>query len=263
MTTLENLQENGYIILKNVFTEQEIESFKNEVNLYLKNPNKKIFNESSKSFSIIDFIEREEFKTIANIIKNKAINDCLEEIFNGTNYRFCSHNDIGINRTVGWHKDKLNDEYDKFETVDIWSEEQGEKHEIVKVLIYLQENDGLKVVPKSHTDRNIDTNNSIELEHKIGDVIIFDQRITHRGCDKLTNKQRILISFGFGKNNIFTDNFEEGTIERQNNKNKTINNNNLIANEKIVNNNQIVNEKIVSNNKTIKNNKNILLLKLR
>ena len=30
------------------------------------------------------------------------------------------------------------------------------------------------------------------------------------------NQQRILVSFGFGKNNIFTDNFEKGTIQRQN-----------------------------------------------
>lgn len=29
-------------------------------------------------------------------------------------------------------------------------------------------------------------------------------------------ENRILVSFGFGKNNIFTDNFEKGTIERKN-----------------------------------------------
>jgi hypothetical protein len=76
-------------------------------------------------------------------------------------------------------------------------------------------------------NRNIETNNSVELKHKLGDVIIFDQRITHRGCDKLTNKQRILISFGFGKNNIFTDNFEKGTIERQKNKNENLKKKNI------------------------------------
>ena len=30
---------------------------------------------------------------------------------------------------------------------------------------------------------------------------------------------RILVSFGFGKNNIFTDNFEKGTVLRQNKQN--------------------------------------------
>ena len=33
-------------------------------------------------------------------------------------------------------------------------------------------------------------------------------------------QKRILVSFGFGKNNIFTDNFEKGTINRQNKQNK-------------------------------------------
>ena len=31
--------------------------------------------------------------------------------------------------------------------------------------------------------------------------------------------ERILVSFGFGKNNIFTDNFEKGTVARQNEQN--------------------------------------------
>lgn len=38
--------------------------------------------------------------------------------------------------------------------------------------------------------------------------------------DKQMDGIRILVSFGFGKNNIFTDNFEKGTIQRQNDQNK-------------------------------------------
>ena len=63
----------------------------------------------------------------------------LKKLFNGNNYRFCSHNDISINCLVGWHKDKLNDIYSSYETYNIWSEYNSQKHEIVKVLIYLQE----------------------------------------------------------------------------------------------------------------------------
>ena len=56
----------------------------------------------------------------------------------------------------------------------------------------------------------------------LGDIIIFDQRITHQGADKQIPRERILVSFGFGKNNIFTDNFEKVTIIRQNAQNKKI-----------------------------------------
>ena len=112
----------------------------------------------------------------------------------------------------------------KYETVNIWDEYNGDKHEILKVLIYLEDhtrdNDGLKVVPGSHLTPKINPEGYIQLNPKIGDVIIFDQRITHRGMEKQVKYPRILVSFGFGKNNIFTDNFEKGTIIRQNRQNK-------------------------------------------
>lgn len=151
----------------------------------------------------------------------------LKDIFNGDNFRFCGLNDIGVNRIVGWHKGKLNDSYASYETTDIWSTtESGEKHEILKVLIYLEDHandsDGLKVVPGSHLTRKVDPKGFIQLRPKLGDVIIFDQRITHRGMDRQLPSPRILVSFGFGKNNIFTDNFEKGTIQRQNDQNKDI-----------------------------------------
>jgi len=216
MDTIDFFKKNGYLVLPNVFTKNEIDIFKNETNNYIKN-NKTIKN--SCGITIPDFIKYNEFINTSKIQYNDKINNKLKEIFNGNNYRFCLHNDIGINRVVGWHKDKLNGIYSSYETVDIWSDYEGEKHEIVKVLIYLQEGHGLKIIPNSNNERNILTENPVLINHKLGDVIIFDQRITHRGIEKQANTQRILISFGFGKNNIFTDNFEKGSIQRQNDQN--------------------------------------------
>lgn len=210
------IKEEGYTILKNVFTEEDIEVYRNEIESYIKN-NKTIKN--SGGITIPDFIKNKNFKSIKGIINNSKIRRALSEIFEGEDYRFCSHNDIGVDRIVGWHKDKLNNEYAKFETVNIWEKYEGEEHEIVKVLIYLQEhqfnNDGLQVVPKSHKESRIKVKGKRHVKTGLGDVVVFDQRITHRGMESNTIKGRMLISFGFGKNNIFTDNFEEGTIERQ------------------------------------------------
>jgi ectoine hydroxylase-related dioxygenase (phytanoyl-CoA dioxygenase family) len=217
---LDFYKKNGYVILENIFSQEEITVFKNEVLQYIKN-NKTIPN--AEGITIPDFIKYPEFLMLTKVKENKKIQDKLEEIFGGNNYRFCSHNDIGINRIVGWHKDKLNGKYAKYETIDIWSNYNDENHEIVKVLIYLQDhsqdNYGLKLVPNSHLKKKIETNKSIRLHPKLGDVIIFDQRITHRGMEKQTKDKRILVSFGFGKNNVFTDNFEKGTIKRQNDQN--------------------------------------------
>ena len=219
MNYKDKLETDGYFILQNVFTKNEINLYKNDILNYLEN-NKTLKN--ARGISIPDFIKKDELKNVTNMKNNEKIHAVLKDIFNG-NYRFCSHNDIGINRIVGWHKDKLNGAVSKYQINDIWKEFNGVKHEIVKVLIYLEDhsndNDGLKLVPKSHVIRQINPKNYIQLKPSIGDVIIFDQRITHRGMVKRVPHPRILVSFGFGKNNIFTDNFEKGTIIRQNKQN--------------------------------------------
>ena len=220
MSLKEIYDKQGYIILKDIFSEEEINKAKEIILEYKKN-NKLLSN--SSGYTIANFIDIKDLEYISTLKDNSRIHETLKVIFNGDNYRFCSHNDIGINRIVGWHKDKLNGIYEKFQKNDIWKEYNNEKHEIVKVLIYLENhdntNDGLKLVPGSHLVRFIDSSKNIKIKSNIGDVIIFDQRITHRGNEKQVKDSRILVSFGFGKNNIFTDNFEKGTIARQNNQN--------------------------------------------
>ena len=63
-----------------------------------------------------------------------------------------------------------------------------------------------------HNDKNLFVPNL-----NVGDILIIDTRLTHRGLIKEPiDTKRILVSFAFGKNNVFTDNFEKGTITRQN-----------------------------------------------
>lgn len=211
----------GYIICKEVHTSEELDACRDEIIQYYKtNPNK-IFR--SEGISIPDFLGQHNLPITHKMKGAPKVHDALRVIFGGDNYRFCEHNDIGVNRIVSWHKDKLNGDVAKYQVHDIWGEHKGEKHEIVKVLTYLEDhskdNDGLKVVPGSHLKRDINGAGAIQLRPKKGDVIIFDQRITHRGMEKQCKDSRILVSMGFGKNNIFTDEFEKGTIVRQNRQN--------------------------------------------
>ena len=55
----------------------------------------------------------------------------LKDIFSDDNYRFCGQNDIGVNRIVGWHKDKLNNKYASYESTDIWAPYMGAKNIIL------------------------------------------------------------------------------------------------------------------------------------
>ena len=219
---ISNFSCNGYVILENVFNKNELIEIKNQIKTYVKN-NKCYMN--GGGISIVDFVNIDELSNIGEIRNNKTIQNALKEIFKNKNYRFVGHNDIGINRIVGWHKDKLNGEYAKYETLDIWSKtEDGKEHNILKVLIYLEDhnndNYGLKLVPKSHLVSSINPEGYININSRCGDVVIFDQRITHRGMEKYPpnrfQEPRILVSFGFGEDdNVFTDNFELGTFKRQ------------------------------------------------
>jgi len=224
-TDIKKYNELGYVVVEDVFSKEEIEEFNEEVNTFVEeNPTM----QNAGGISIPNFIIRENYFEKTKLMKdNEKLHTVLKKVFTGDNYRFCSHNDIGINRIVGWHKDKLNGEYAKYELDDIWNVKDGEKHEIVKVLTYLEDhsnnNDGLKIVPGSHTVREINASGWIQLNPKVGDIIIFDQRITHRGMERQVPGSRILVSFGFGKNNIFTDNFEKGTQIRQQQQNNNSN----------------------------------------
>ena len=213
----------GYLVCKWIFDVKDIKSCREEILNYV---DKSIRTIPSNGISIVDFVGRNILPETSKLMKNKKLQNLLKNIFGGDDYRFCSHNDIGINRTVGWHKDKLNNEYVKYETIPIWSTYEGEKHEIVKVLIYMQDHsdndNALKIATGTHLNPAITGKNCTQTNPGLGDIIIFDQRIDHCGMLQQINTPRILVSFGFGKNNAFTDNFEEGTIARQNTQNKKL-----------------------------------------
>ena len=221
MCDIEKYQRDGYIICENVFTSEELDACSQEIKAYVRDNRSKVF--IAQGISIPDFLGSHNLPMTHKLKYSHKVHDTLKMIFGDDNYRFCSHNDIGVNRIVGWHKDKLNGDVEKYQVHDIWGEHEGDKHEIVKVLTYLEDhsndNDGLKLVPGSHMKREINGTGAILLHPKKGDVIIFDQRITHRGMERQCKDSRILVSMGFGKNNIFTDEFEKGTIIRQNQQN--------------------------------------------
>lgn len=223
-TNIDKFNELGYLVVENVFSKEEISMFNEEVKTFVKeNPTMS----NASGISIPDFISHQNYFEKTKLMKdNEKLHSVLNNVFAGNDFRFCSHSDIGINRIVGWHKDKLNGQYAKYELLDIWDEKDGEKHEIVKVLTYLEDhsnnNDGLKLVQGSHTTKEINSEGWIQLNPKVGDVIIFDQRITHRGMERQVPGSRVLVSFGFGKNNVFTNNFEKGTQMRQKHQNNSI-----------------------------------------
>lgn len=220
-----DMLQNGYVIVKNLFREKQLLRCKFDILKYHLNHLHHI-KKYAYGTSITNFVDIPELVNVSTLKDDVNLHEVLHSIFEDDNYRYCNHNDIGVNRVMGWHKDKLNDKYAVYELQNIWKPYKAEVHEIYKVLIYLQDTkneSSPKLIRKSHknmgfNERTLDQDKNIFIpELNIGDVLIFDTRLTHKGLDKeLEDQVRILVSFAFGKNNIFTDNFEKGTIIRQN-----------------------------------------------
>lgn len=219
----EILERDGFIVLKRVFTAEQLEQWNTTIRDFLTSKKQM---QNHGGILIPDFVRWPALASVASMKENETIQAALHDIFNGTNFRYCNHNDIGINRISPWHKDKLNGPYSRFQVTPIWSTKDGERHEIVKVLVYLQDHstnkDGLWLVPGSHLTPEIHGRGAIYMATEPGDVLIFDQRINHRGMDHQVPSTRVLVSFGFGKNNLFTDEFERGTLARQNDQNNAL-----------------------------------------
>jgi hypothetical protein len=227
---LNELKEKGYVIIKNFYKKNIIDIMRKIIlQNMLKKKNMLVLGDRSGSKP--DFMRDASFNELIPLLKLNDIHNLMKKIFKAP-FHFCFHNDIGLNRIVNWHKDTLNNQYTIYQKTDIWNECNGEKHEIYKFLIYLQDhtfdNHGLCVIEGSHIEPyiNIDKKRIKQIHTSLGDIIIFDQRLTHRGQNEKykyqQNNDRILVSLGFGKNNIFTKEFEEGTIKRQNDQNKMI-----------------------------------------
>jgi hypothetical protein len=218
MSLAEELQRNGYVIAKGVFTPAEISAAREAVVSYAASQ-PTLANASGKFLP--DFLEIGALAPVAALCSSPALKVALDDCFGGSSYRFCGHNDIGINRVVsGWHKDILNGNYVGYMKTSPWATgPSGETYQILKVGIYLEDHtsdpNALQVIPGSHLWADMRLPNPLRLRPALGDCVAFDQRITHRGMERQVEGTRIMVSFGYGANNFFTDAFEAGTRARQ------------------------------------------------
>lgn len=212
----------GYVLIKDLFPKELLDELRRAI---MQGIRRKKFGLVKKSnITIPNFLKVKELRELGLSLKNnEKLHAILKDIFGGDDYRFCAHNDVGVNRTVAWHKDRLNGKYRKFEKHDIFAKTKGEtSFQIVKVLTYLESHEdddhALMLIPGSHVKRKMgNPKDGIRMHPAFGDTLIFDQRISHKGQGSKVkdSSKRILVSLGFGKNNYYTDEFEKGTKHRQ------------------------------------------------
>ncbi|WP_421715461.1 hypothetical protein [Arcobacter arenosus] len=245
-----DLSEHGYIILEKFFSSEEIDTFNNIAIEYFSDERNKFFYHNCGKV-ITNFFE---YVPALRVVLNKKLVEYLKGIIGDIKYIY--HNDLSYNMFNNWHRDLSSDYIDGFEDEKIFN-----LAKIYKVGIYLQNHDlneyGLSVVPGSHKEFDEKLfKKPINIKSNKGDVIIFDQRLKHKGyyldeddknvCREIEKKSsnigkdkfeyfkekrekekstKLAIFFGFALENNISKEFARKTIQRQN---RQLNMNNYI-----------------------------------
>jgi len=214
----ESLYNNGFVVIPQVYATEEIDKMRSISLDYFQNGGGF---KNAGGHAKPDWVKEESLEGLLNLFNMKKIETIVSH-YVGESVSFIGHNDLHLNRSVGWHKDQLNGEARKFQIHSPWETIEDQTMKIYKVNFYLQDHsknkDGLTVRVGSHKYSEMNRGIVKQIFPKNGDIVLFDQRITHKarwsgGYD------RLLICVGFGVKNIFFDQFQKGTEYRQNKQN--------------------------------------------
>ena len=171
------------------------------------------------------------------LLGKRKLHIALRKAFGGRRFLYTGFSDMQLNRSVGWHRDLLNDigRVRASAMADPFAS-SGEEFAVLRVILYLEDHDSeddhgaLELIPGSQNDRGCNDTRGVagarawhcrlfgfdkrplphmrapvHLHPKAGDAIIFDQRIIHRGrFDARRPRQRASVQLSFGLDNHFT-----------------------------------------------------------
>lgn len=223
------LANDGYCILPSVFSNSEVERFREAAVSNLGAMGKT--REVTHSFHLAGFHRFPALSSLhSDLAANGTINSFLSDYYDGDSYCAFGLSDITVNRSQHWHTDLLRGDYSHFLPDGVpWLDV---KRTCIKALAYLQTGKSLKIVPGSHLhpsplddellDHLAQSAAVTQLEIQSGDVVMMDIRALHRGstdeemrAPKLFETPKILISTVFGAiDSTFTQAMQLGNAHR-------------------------------------------------
>lgn len=218
-----NYIKDGLLIIRNFLSLEEVERFRNILDVYFLNNSTLRLGTRGKALS--GFAGKTpRLGILDNFHLNNEINRILTSyIFKCTEFIFAEHSDLHQNKTTDWHRDTL-DFLSKDRgngcSKDLWSAH----FHVVKVCFLLQNHDsnchGMSFKLGTHLSEEIDAP-SFYANTKSTDMIIFDQRILHSGQTSEKSyfdqfgKNRYLITYAYGLDNKLTRTHIKGASLRQ------------------------------------------------
>lgn len=226
------MKEKGYLLIKDCILTEDCKNYKNIVkNYFSKNKHKVSNNAKPNAFN------QEELFNLHSLFENKKLNNVLKEI-SSNNLMFLNHSDIHYNfEAYGWHDDTqtrwMSNCPKNYSFIHKDIMHTSNPYEIYTIAIYFQdyeEGGGLSIVEGSHkngnggeiSNRKTDASQKIiDIRSNVGDVVIFDARLFHRGKPGL-KKDRASIFFRMGNGNVHAIYHAMGAVSRQNRQNSEV-----------------------------------------
>jgi hypothetical protein len=170
-----DLSSNGYLVIKNLLTPEQVASLRKVVRKYLKSGGKYLYGGKYQLHAM--YVEEE----IAKFLTSDMILNRLKEITQPLDVVLTGECDMMINTTSSWHNDVPH--HPACIDGTIFSDES---FKVYKIAFYLQNQEEnspatLKVRPKSHLKGLVKSMPEVGLGVRAGDAIIFDVRIEHAG----------------------------------------------------------------------------------
>jgi len=191
------LAKDGYILIKNVFSKEEINFLRDVAENFFSNPDDKryVFSGIAKP-DVFNYVD-----DLSVILENDKVKSIVKTVCDG-NPKYAHLSDLHKNVLSSWHKDNYWDQ--DWETID------GQTYQCYKLLIYLQDHSdnkqGLTVKPGSHLSKDVNAGEPVYIKTNAGDVLLFDLRINHAGHfpNKLQKVLTRLVKDGPLKYNILS-----------------------------------------------------------
>ena len=240
------LEEDGIFVVRNALSRAEIGELRDVLLGYLPRRGMRF------SLGRTQPNAAEMVPELAFIFAHPRILTVLKQTLGDSNVVFTGHCDIHMNLLSGWHKDSGETVPGGYFTGPYMTSSDCR---VLKVAIYLQDTglrDGFTARLGSHRETDLSVGTEINVQSRIGDIVVFDVRITHTGqlpdpIEKglmglslairrgrrhledpawvsrakalywklIGRRDRLSVFFTFGAANKFTHDFAKANIRRQ------------------------------------------------
>jgi hypothetical protein len=222
-TDLEKLKTDGYMVIKNVLTDGQVNNYRTAMDAMFEKKFLK-FNDGKVLPGWAGVTP--EIGPLNSLHRHPRLITIVTKVL-GSNWVYAHHSDLHQNKLTNWHTDILPDRLSHFQDKDPY--DKG--YYIVKICFLLQDHTnnehGLWMRPGSHkapdyrfANKGADMYDDVCIKSGPKDAIVFDQRILHRGqlaqYHQKFEQHRYLITYGYGRNNNYTTQHAAGTAFRQN-----------------------------------------------